>query len=175
VVVTVSGLPGSGTTTLSRLVARQLGLEHVHAGELFRQMAAESGMSLSDFGRYAENHPDVDVDLDERMASRVRRGDCLLEARLAAWTAVNTGVPAHKVWVRAHASTRASRVARREGIPYPTARAQNREREASERLRYLDVYGIDLDDLSVYDLVVDSGAHGPEVLADQVVGHARSG
>jgi cytidylate kinase len=35
--ITISGLPGSGKTTVARLVACELGLEHVYAGEIFRR------------------------------------------------------------------------------------------------------------------------------------------
>ena len=47
--ITISGLPGSGTTTVSRLVASALHLDRVPGGEVFRQLAAESGMSLAEF------------------------------------------------------------------------------------------------------------------------------
>jgi len=55
--ITISGLPGSGTTTVSRLVADALTLERVPGGEVFRQLAAEAGMSLAEFGTYAQSHP----------------------------------------------------------------------------------------------------------------------
>ena len=58
--ITVSGLPGSGTTTLSRLLAEYYELELVSSGEIFRRMAKERGMSLSEFGALAEKDPSID-------------------------------------------------------------------------------------------------------------------
>lgn len=56
-VITVSGLAGSGTTTLCRNLARHYGFKHIYAGLIFRQMAREMGMSLQEFQKYAELHP----------------------------------------------------------------------------------------------------------------------
>ena len=72
--ITISGLPGSGTTTASRLVADALGLERVPGGEVFRQLAAEAGMSLAEFGAHAQDHPDIDIELDRRLTERAARG-----------------------------------------------------------------------------------------------------
>ena len=47
------------------------------------------------------------------------------------------------------------------------------DRAALERARYLAVYGIDLDDRSPYDLVLDSTNVTAADLADQVVEQAR--
>ena len=65
--ITISGLPGSGTTTASRLVSNALDVERVPGGEVFRQMAAEAGMSLADFGVHAHDHPEIDRELDHRL------------------------------------------------------------------------------------------------------------
>ncbi len=64
---------------------------------------------------------------------------------------------------------RAKRVAEREGVTVAQARAENDERQGVERARYLALYGLDLEDLSIYDVLLDSGALGPAELADRIV------
>ena len=48
--ITISGLPGSGKTTVARLLSRQLGIPHVYAGDMYRKAAEERGMTLEEFG-----------------------------------------------------------------------------------------------------------------------------
>ncbi len=167
--ITVSGPPGSGTTTTAQHVAARLEVDLVPGGEVFRAMAAERGMSLPRFGRYAADHPQVDAELDRRLADRARRGGVLIESRLAGWIAHNEGLPAVTVFIDCAPAERARRVAGREGIPVEQALADNAERQQIERARYLALYDIDIEDVSIYDLVLDSGALGPTELADRVV------
>jgi cytidylate kinase len=127
-------------------------------------MAAEQGMDVAAFGRHAADHPEVDVELDARMAARGRRGGVVLEGRLAGWVATREGLPALRVWVTCDDSVRAARVAGREATDPATAAAANAAREASERDRYLRTYGIDLTDTSIYDLVLDSTRTDPPAL-----------
>lgn len=171
--VTVSGLPGAGTTTACRLVAAELDLEHVHAGALFRQLAQERGLTLAELGAAAEADDQVDRDLDALVLARASEGGCVMEGRLAGWMTQRAGLDAVRVWLACSPAIRAERVARREGVAVERARADNEAREASERARYERIYGIDMDDLSPYDLVVDSAATGPEAIAAQVVAAAR--
>jgi cytidylate kinase len=49
------------------------------------------------------------------------------------------------------------------------ALADNEERQRVERGRYLALYGVDLADLSIYELVLDSGELRPAALADRIV------
>jgi cytidylate kinase len=49
------------------------------------------------------------------------------------------------------------------------ALADNTERQQVERARYIALYGIDIEDLSVYDLVLDSGLLAPAELSAIVV------
>src|SRR3546814_8567560 len=96
---TISGLPGSGTTTVSRLVADALGLERVPGGEVFRQLAAEADMSLAEFGAYAAAHPEIDIELDRRLTERARLGGCIIESRLAGWLVTRASLRAVRGWV----------------------------------------------------------------------------
>jgi CMP/dCMP kinase len=166
--ITVSGPPGSGTTTTSQHVAARLEVDLVPGGAVFRAMAVERGMSLAEFGLYAADHPDVDTELDARLAARARRGDVVIESRLAGWIARNERLTAITVFLGCDPWVRAARVAGREGLTVERALADNDERERVEQARYLALYGIDIEDTSIYDLVLDSGALSPRELADRI-------
>src|SRR5437762_11879518 len=81
VLITISGLPGSGKTTVARLVAQELGLEHVYAGDLFRRQAEAAGLTLEEYARRAETDHSIDRRLDDAMRARARRGDAGPEGR----------------------------------------------------------------------------------------------
>jgi cytidylate kinase len=165
----VSGLPGAGTSTVARDAASALGLEHVDAGMVFRSLAADQGMSLADFGTYARDHLEFDVELDARMAERARQGACLLEGRLTGWVVTLDHLDAVRVWIACPEAVRAARVARREGVTATEALEQNRARQAVDAERYQRAYGIDLDDLAPYDLVLDSEREPPPALVEAIV------
>ena len=171
--ITISGLPGSGTTTVSRLVADALGLARLPGGEVFRQMAAEAGMTLAEFGAHAQSHPAIDRELDDRLTARAAQGGCVIESRLAGWLATRARLPALRVWVECADEVRARRVAARDGSTTADALADNAARSDLERARYRAVYDIDLDDRSTYDLVLDSTEEPPERLAEGIVERAR--
>ena len=172
--ITISGFPGSGTTTVSRQVAEQLGLHRVPGGEVFREMAAEAGMTLAEFGAHAHGRPEIDRELDDRLLAHAAEGGCIVESRLAGWLATRAHLRAVRVWVDCDDEVRAERVAERDATTPAQARVDNAERSDLERARYRGVYDIDLDDRSVYDLVLDSSAEPPEALATAIVARARA-
>jgi cytidylate kinase len=174
VLITISGLPGSGTTTASRLVADALALERVPGGEVFRVMAAEAGMTLAEFGAYAHDHHDIDRELDHRLEERARQGGCVIESRLAGWLVHQAGLPSVRVWVQCDDAERARRVALRDGTSIDQALLDNTERAAVEHRRYQAIYGIDLRDQSIYDLVLDSTTDPAEALAAVIVERAQA-
>lgn len=170
VLIAVAGAPGTGTTTLCRLLSSELKVPHVYAGHVFREMAKERAMTLAQFSDYAEEHPEVDRELDQRMIERAREGEAILEGRMAAWHVREAAVNALTVLLEAPEQVRADRVARREGLPDVQAvLVENREREASEAKRYREFYGFDPNDPRHYDLVVDSSDKAPETIRDLVL------
>lgn len=173
--VTISGLPGSGTSTVAVAVAAALGVPRLDGGTVFRAMAAEHGLTLAEYGALAEHDAAVDLELDGRLAAAARQGDVVLESRLAGWIAQNEGVEALKVWIGCDEGERAARVARREGVHLDAALAANRSREASEARRYREYYDIDLADLSPYDLVLDSTSTPPGELVRAILDVSGSG
>lgn len=171
--VTISGLPGSGTSTVAKAVAADLGIDHLDGGQVFRGLAAERGLDLAAFGALAESDPRIDVELDRRLGERAAGGAVVLESRLAGWIVTNDRLPAVRVWIACDPDERARRVAGRDGHAADDARAHNDVREASEAQRYLAFYGIDIDDRSIYDLVLDSTDRSSDDLVLEIVAAAR--
>jgi predicted cytidylate kinase len=174
VLITISGLPGSGKTTVARLVAGALGLEHVYAGNIFRRQAAASGLSLEEYLRRAESDPSIDRELDRQMEARAGRGRAVLEGRLAGFMADRAGVPALKVFLDASEAVRARRISGREGGAAAERLREIQAREASDHRRYLELYGVDYHDHARYDLVMETDRRAPEEIADAIVTRARA-
>lgn len=152
--ITVSGLPGSGTTTVSNLLSDHYKIKVISAGEVFRTLAQEKGMSLIDFSKLAEQDTSIDLQIDEKQREIAQTYDnIILEGRLAGHMAKN----ALKIWVKASIEERVKRICYRENIPYEQTYGETNVREASEALRYLEIHNIDINDLSIYDIVIDSG------------------
>jgi cytidylate kinase len=152
--ITVSGPPGSGTTTLAKYLARTHGYEIISAGEMFRQLAQERSMNLADFGALAEKDVSIDAMIDVRQKEVARKKDNLIvEGRLSGWMVEGADL---KIWLHAPIGCRAQRIAARDGSDEYTAREVTLQREESEHTRYLHYYGIDIGDLSHYDLILNS-------------------
>ncbi len=152
--LSMSGLPGSGTTTVSKLLAEHYGVDLVNAGDVFRGLAKEHGMTLAEFGALAESDASIDVKIDERQKEIANtRDDIILEGRLAGHMAEK----ALKVWIKAPIDMRVKRISGREGASFDVMLDETIRREASEAVRYKEIYEIDIEDMSDYDLVIDSG------------------
>lgn len=168
--ITISGLPGSGKTTVCQRLSEMLSIECVISGELFRQMAKNHDLSLAKFGELAKNDPSYDRMLDDRMIEIARENDTIiLEGRLTAYMLTRHGLEAFKVYLDADLEERASRISKREGIPMEVALERIKERERCEAARYLDYYDIDISDRSVYDMVLDTTTIPAEKVADIIL------
>ncbi len=166
--ITVSGPPGSGKSTNAAGLAAALGIDHVSGGDIFREMAAEHDMTPVEFNEHAEEDDEIDHALDERLYEiATTRDDLVLESRLAGWLAGDHADL--RFWFDAPVSVRAARIADREGKPVDRAREETERREASERKRYLTYYGIDIDDLSIYDAAYNTARWGPDRFLDALV------
>ena len=174
--ITISGPPGSGKTTVCRLVADRLHLEVVVSGKIFRQMAQESSMSLADFGRLCEVDPETDKRLDARVVEIAQTKDnILVEGRLAAHMLTRHHIPAFRVFMDADLDVRAARVVEREGGTIEQRKQEIVVREDCEAKRYLAYYGIDVRDRKVYDLIIDTTYLSPERVADRICAAAVGG
>jgi cytidylate kinase len=165
--VTISGPAGSGKSTAAAALAETLGYEHVSGGDLFRDLAAERGLTPLELNRQAEDDPAIDRELDRRLHRTAAEGeDLVLESRLAGW--IGGEFADFRIWLTAPLAVRADRIAEREDKPVDVAREETRARAESEATRYEDYYGIDIADLDIYDLVLNTARLDPDGVVEAV-------
>ena len=172
--IAISGVPGSGKTTVARMVAATLGLEHVYAGDMFRRQAEEQGLTLSEYLQRAETDSSIDRALDDRMRRRAATGNAVLEGRLSALMCDQAGVEALRVFLDCSEAVCAERIAKREGGATAERLREVQAREASDRRRYQEIYAFDYHDRTRYDAVISTDTRTPEDLAAEIVTRARA-
>jgi len=165
--ITISGLPGSGTTTVAKILASKLNYKLISAGEVFRQLAREKGYSLEEFSKYAESNPDIDLYIDKLQKELAEKEEnAIVEGRLSGWMIKDADL---KVWIFADEDVRYARVAKREGKDVVEIRKKTKSREEYEKSRYRKFYGIDIDDWSIYHLIINSGHFDAESIAEIIL------
>ena len=87
--ITISGHPGSGTSTLVKGICDSKGWTSLNGGDIFRSEAKNRGLSLSEFGDLCANDFSVDKSLDEILKSNMTdmNGPDVMESRLSGWWA----------------------------------------------------------------------------------------
>ncbi|RLE83944.1 MAG: cytidylate kinase [Thermoprotei archaeon] len=153
--IAISGRPGSGKTTYSRFIAKTYRLRYVSNGEIFRQIAKERGLSLTELHELAERDPSIDRMIDERAIEEAKKGGVVIDGHLAVWV-LRKYVDLALIFI-APLEVRARRIAERDGIEFKRALEEIKLREESNRRRARDYYGVNIDDFSVADLVVSTG------------------
>ncbi|MCI4357999.1 MAG: cytidylate kinase family protein [Thermoplasmata archaeon] len=171
-VVAIGGPPGSGKSTSGRLAAQWLGYEFVSAGELFRAEASRRNVSLEELSQIAERDDSIDRSLDAAVLSLARPGR-VLDARLAGALCRQRRIEVDYLWVTAPEAVRVARLAQRDHQDLERCLALTREREASERRRFLAYYAIDLD-RERPDLTIDSSRSGADEVAQRIAEFVRA-
>jgi len=171
--ITVSGPAGSGKSTLAEALAAELDYEHVSGGDIFRTIADERDLTPLELNRLAEKDDQIDRDLDRRLRSIAReQDDVVLESRLAGWMAGEYAD--FRLWLDGPLPIRAARIADREDKSVEVAKDETEARTESEAHRYDTYYRIDIEDRSIYDLVINTARWGPEGVLELALAGIRS-
>ncbi len=178
-IIAVSGFAGSGKNTVGAEVARSLGWRIV--APTFKDLASRDGISLMEFQEKAEKDLAIDYKFDAELARQVGNGNCAVVTWIGPWIKKISGkkyagimIPpvlpdVFSVWLDVDESTRAKRVAGRDGISKEDAFFHIKKRDSGNVKRYKRAYGIDIMDHSGFDLVVKVSDERPEEVAKKIL------
>jgi cytidylate kinase len=165
--ITVSGPPGCGATTVCEGLSAALDCGYVSGGDIFRQLADDRDLSLSQLIAKTDETDEIDRALDQRLRTIAEKWGAsnkpfILESRLAGWLAGNRADL--RIWLDAPDEVRVERTKDREEME-----AEMRVREVSEAGRYQSYYGIDINDRSFYDLAINTARWSPEATLEMIL------
>ena len=167
--IAISGKSGCGNSTVSRLVAKKLGLRMINF--TFRQLAEEKNMEFWELCKSAETDFSFDRELDRRQVEMADGGNCVLGSRLAVWMLRDADL---KVFLTASSDVRAGRIQKREGGDPDMIRRATQKRDRSDTARYSEIYGIDNDDYGFTDLIINSDRLDENQVAGIIIAAAES-
>tara|TARA_B100000700_G_scaffold287645_1_gene343489 strand:+ start:125 stop:679 length:555 start_codon:yes stop_codon:yes gene_type:complete len=156
--ITISGAPGSGTSTLVRKIQYTTGWSALNGGEVFRTEAKRRNLTVGEFSELCKQDLDVDRSLDRLLKDSMTKTDGpeIIESRLAGWWANELAIDCLRVWVNTSDEERARRVQNREGGSFEQRLVESSARQSADKERYRALYDIDLDEMTPYNLVVNA-------------------
>jgi cytidylate kinase len=163
-VVCISGLAGTGKSTLAKKLAKKYKLRYYSGGDALKALAADKGYDSSSRGWWEspeglsflekrEKNPKFDKAVDDKLLEYAQQGRVLFDSWTMPWL-LKTGF---KIWLIASIERRAERIAKRDKIPINEALHVLKEKEARTKTIYKRLYGFALgEDFEPFDLVLDT-------------------
>jgi CMP/dCMP kinase len=165
-IITIGGLAGSGTTTASKILSEKMGIPYLSAGDIFRQMAQERNMNILEFSKFAEDNIDIDREIDQRQAQIASESqELIIEGRLSAYF-IEADL---KICFIAPLDVRAERISHRENKTPDVTKKEIITREESEAKRYQEIHHIDIRNLDIYDLIINTHTFNPTSIATIII------
>jgi len=164
IIICISGLAGSGKSTVAKRIAEHYGLRYYSGGEALKTVAAEMGYKEAkrgwwetDWGRrfLDERLENLDLDkrVDEKMLELAKEGNVVLDSWTMPWLLKEKSL---KIWLDASENVRAQRIAERDGISIEEALKRMKERESKTREIYKRLYGFKLgEDFEPFQVILD--------------------
>ena len=154
-IIALSGLPGSGKSTMKALLAKRLGFTAYSMGDMRGKMALARGMTIDELNIVGMEHDFTDKEVDDYQAKLGRDEDNFVIDGWLSW----------------HFIPHAVKIFLAEPLYADKGEAERAiaGRVDSDVARYQKWYGVDFRDSSHYDLVVDTTHQTPEEVLETIV------
>jgi CMP/dCMP kinase len=164
IAICISGMAGTGKSTLSKKIAEKYHLKYYSGGDALKALAKQEGYDASKQGwwespegiKFLEKRikdPKFDKAVDDKLLEYASEGNVLLDS----WTMPWLMKDGFKIWLQASLEKRAARVAERDSMTLKQTLEFLQEKESRTKAIYKELYGFCLDeDLAPFDMVLDT-------------------
>lgn len=170
-ILAISGLHGTGKSTVGRKVAEELNIAFYSIGEAFRDLAQEKGFSLEEFTAYVEKHPKIDNELDERIVNLAKKGNIIIDSQLSGF--LLKGIADFRILLTAPVKTRVKRMTLRDETSIEEKIKETEFREKSELERFKKLYHIDVSDAenikNTFNIIIDTQNLSIDQVVEQIL------
>ena len=154
-IITISGLHGTGKSTIGKKIAEALGIKYYSTGQAFRDLASNMNMTLEEFTKHVETHQEIDNKLDEKVVDVAKKGNIIIDSQLSGYLLEE--LADFKILLTCPLKTRVKRMLERDQTTFEDMLKETSIREYSELRRFKRLYDIDLNDKeNIHDLIIDT-------------------
>jgi cytidylate kinase len=157
-IIAISGLHGTGKSTVAKFISEKYNLTYHSTGKMFREIAKEKGLTLEELSKMAEVDKKIDLDLDNKIKNYVEKGNCVVDNQLSPYLLGN--LIDFCVLLKCAKDVRLKRMSERDGDTFEQKVQETLIREKSEQKRFLDYYNVDILNgnmiLGLYNLIIDT-------------------
>ena len=150
-------MPGSGKGTIAKLLSKELGYKIIEFGQLFREISAKKKFTLAEVNKDKKLANEIDKIVDNKIISSGKKDKLIIDARMG-FHFVPKSI---KLFINVDPKIAANRVFRdkrkaEEFTSEKDAYESLRKRAEFDRKRLLDLYHVDIYNLTCYDFIIDS-------------------
>ena len=165
--ISITGKLGSGKSTICNILRERYGFEIFSTGTINREYARSLGISTLELNKRLNDDPSLDHEIDgtvTRLSIERKDDNLIFDSRMAWHFAKDT----FKIFLTIDAMEAARRVMKHQrGCEehYETVEEACEklvERSRVERVRFVDIYGVDYYDYNNFDIVVDTTSRTPD-------------
>ena len=173
-IITISGMLGSGKSTVAKLLAERLGWDYYSTGNAQREIAQKRGMTTLELNRLADIDPSIDQEIDGifKNFNEDIRQNLIIDSRLAFFFVPNS----IKIKLNVDVMVAGQRIfedTTRTGEKKYTSVQESvdalKARRKSEVDRFKRIYHVDIDNDENFDYIVDSTHHTPNEIVDLII------
>jgi cytidylate kinase len=164
IVVCISGMAGTGKSTLAKKIAKKYRLKYYSGGDALKALAVEQGYDSKSIGWWEspeglgflakrEQNLKFDKLVDNKLLEFAQKGNVLLDSWTMPWL-IDHGF---KIWLAASIDKRAERISKRDKMDKSKALKVLRKKEAGTKKIYNKLYGFKLgEDFKPFDFILDT-------------------